>query len=155
MVDRADGTETLMCHVCLTDIELAPDGRFAVHKELSGARCDMSKQLPYLWEEAGCRPTVASRSGGLCEVRCGRRATEMHHRITRGAGGGWSPANILHLCHDHHAWATTHPTLAQNRGWSVRSTDQPAQIPVRPVTGEPFFLSDDILPPRSSRRRRR
>ena len=84
--------------------------------------------------EAGAREIVAARSGGLCE-RCGRApATNWHHRRARSAGGAWSPENGLHLCGSGttgcHGEVTVNPRISYERGWSVRSTANPADVPV-------------------------
>jgi hypothetical protein len=84
--------------------------------------------------EAKARAVVAARSGGLCE-RCGRApATNWHHRQGRSAGGVWSPENGLHLCGSGttgcHGEVTVNPRISYERGWSVRSTADPAAEPV-------------------------
>jgi hypothetical protein len=81
-------------------------------------------------EERSARKVVKARSAGRCEM-CGRaEATDMHHRKNRSQGGQWSPDNLLHLCHADHMSVTVSPALARSRGWSVRSTDDPASVPV-------------------------
>lgn len=84
--------------------------------------------------EAAARRVVRARSGGLCEV-CGRApATNWHHRVGRAHGGPWSPENGLDLCGSGttgcHGRITVSPALAYERGWSVRSTHDPAGQPV-------------------------
>lgn len=142
MADRTD----LICHVCLGDITLTARGVVAEHVD-GGHLCPMSGELPYKWNEPDTRQAVAGRSGRICESCAAARGTEMHHRKSRGVGGDWSPANIVHLCHECHHWVTNHPEEAYACGLSVRSTDDPEKIPVLRRTPEGFFLSNDILPP--------
>jgi hypothetical protein len=104
------------------------------------------------WNEADTRQTVPARSGGVCERCLQCRATEMHHRKSRGVGGKWSPANVLHACHDCHMWITNHPEEAYLNGWSVRSHDDPQQVPVQRLSGEILYFSDDVSPPMKKRK---
>lgn len=80
--------------------------------------------------EESARRIVYERAGGKCEL-CGRRATEYSHRKARSQGGKWSPTNALHLCHGCHAYCHAHPEEAYEQGWFVRSTGDPAAVPVR------------------------
>lgn len=93
-------------------------------KPLSSARPKVTS------EERQGRKLLRLRSAGLCEM-CGRRpATDAHHRRNRSQGGTWEITNLLHLCHQDHMAVTVNPALACSRGWSVRSTDIPADVPV-------------------------
>ncbi len=136
----------MVCHVCLNDVGVDDMGLVVEHAGLDGA-CWMSGAEPFTWDEAATRPAVKGRSGGVCESCQQQQATDMHHRISAGAGGWWSPAQIIHLCRPCHSWVTDHPKEAYEKGLSVRSTDNPADIPVLQQTGALLFLSDDILPP--------
>ncbi len=80
--------------------------------------------------EALARAVVRSRSGGRCEMDCAEPATDWHHRRFRSQGGAWSAENGLHLCSRHHQWITEHPAKSYTLGWSVRSTVDPAAMPV-------------------------
>lgn len=81
-------------------------------------------------EEREARRLLLARSGGTCEM-CGRApASDAHHRVNRSQGGRWEIANLLHLCHAHHMQVTVNPAVAVGRGWSVRSTSDPASTPV-------------------------
>lgn len=80
-----------------------------------------------VWSEANGRAVVYARSGGLCEV-CRRPAASVHHRVKRGQGGTWNPANLLHLCGDGtmwcHGWIEGHPQHALALGlWLLNGTD--------------------------------
>ena len=80
---------------------------------------------------------------------CGRRpATDAHHRLNRSQGGAWEITNLLHLCHQDHMTATVNPALACSRGWSVRSTQIPAEQPVWLAgRGWSFLTPDgDVVP---------
>lgn len=93
-------------------------------RPLSSARPKVSS------EERLGRKLLRLRSADLCEM-CGRRpATDAHHRRNRSQGGTWEITNLLHLCHQDHMAVTVNPALACSRGWSVRSTDIPADVPV-------------------------
>lgn len=80
--------------------------------------------------EKTCRSVVTQRSERICEC-CGlNRACQKHHRKNRSQGGLWSPENILDLCPGCHTFITEHPSEACLKGWSVRSTEDPAEVPV-------------------------
>ena len=80
--------------------------------------------------ERKARAILYERSNHVCEL-CGRaRATEAHHRKNRSQGGLWSADNLLHVCHSCHVHVTTHPASAREQGWAVRSTANPAEVPV-------------------------
>lgn len=100
------------------------------------------------WDEVATRPAVQARSGGVCECCCKARATEMHHRIPRSVGGPWTPANIVHVCHDCHFWMTEYPQAARAKGWHLYSTESPTRIPITRRSGQIVLLSDDVSPPR-------
>ncbi|QGJ92060.1 hypothetical protein SEA_KEELAN_96 [Gordonia phage Keelan] len=79
--------------------------------------------------ESSCRTIVSKRSRGLCE-KCGRVATDMHHRKNRSQGGKWNPANVIHLCRECHAHMTTHPNDGYQGGWMIRGFESEYDIPV-------------------------
>ena len=82
------------------------------------------------WTEKNGRDVVRDRSSGVCEG-CGcSRAAEWQHRKNRSQGGGWNPANGLHLCTPCHAWIHANPTAAVERGWTVPEHLDPADVPV-------------------------
>lgn len=95
--------------------------------------------------EKEARRLVRERSGGLCEV-CGvRPATNYQHRKNRSQGGQWSAVNGLDVCGSgttgchgriHHS-----PAAAYEAGWSVKSWEDPAVVPVRTTRG--LVLLDD------------
>lgn len=97
--------------------------------------------------ERNTRKVVKARSNGLCEV-CGRaEGANMHHRKNRSQGGPWTPENILHLCGSGttgcHGSITENVRVARERGWSILSTQDPAEVPVF-LAGLGFvFLLDD------------
>lgn len=77
-----------------------------------------------------CRGVVSERSDRVCE-RCGKEyAGEKHHRKNRSQAGSWEPANIIDLCRGCHGWVTEHPAESYAKGWSVRSTENSADVPV-------------------------
>lgn len=85
--------------------------------------------------ERKARAAVRARSGGICEV-CGRApATNFQHRQGKAQMGAWSAENGLAVCGQGNATGChgrihQNPALAYERGWSVRSTDDPASSPV-------------------------
>lgn len=81
-------------------------------------------------EERHARKLLRARSGGLCEVCQREPATDAHHRQNRSQGGRWEITNLLHLCRREHQHITVSPAVSYERGWSVRSTDDPAAVPV-------------------------
>lgn len=76
------------------------------------------------------RRQVSDRSGGLCELGCGRVAVHTHHRLMRSQGGGHELANLLHLCAGHHIDTHAHPERSYRLGWLVRRGNDPAAVPV-------------------------
>jgi hypothetical protein len=87
------------------------------------------------------RREVRLRSGGMCELRCNRIAEQMHHRKLRGHGDHRA-VNCLHICRPHPDWihgawvhdktrdAEGKPYDPYRLGWLVRSTLDPADVPV-------------------------
>jgi hypothetical protein len=104
--------------------------RSPITKKASQRKIDFDKELDAM------RPIIAARSKGNCEadrivfdyviasqedpallleaqqsyreVRCWKRASEVHHRKYRRRGGTNSEDNLAHLCLAHHAWAHRH-----------------------------------------------
>lgn len=142
----------MLCPVCLAKVR-NNDGATSMHKLSTGLPCPMSGQPYWEWDEPSTRLAVHGRSGEICENCRQRRASEMHHRISRGVGGRWSPANILHLCMECHGWVTHNPTKAKALGLSVDRADDPERIEVQPIIGAAFYLSDDVSPPRRKGRK--
>jgi hypothetical protein len=79
-------------------------------------------------------PLVQARSRGFCEVRCWarcqERAAHIHHRKLR-RNGDHSLSNLLHVCFACHTLIHMAGGKAYERGWLVRSGDDPAEIPVQ------------------------
>ena len=82
---------------------------------------------------------VMARSGGFCEIReigCWDEGSQYHHRRPRGMGGSRSPvtgsaSNALFVCLPCHQHAeTTRRGEARTRGWIVRQSADPRQVPV-------------------------
>jgi hypothetical protein len=65
---------------------------------------------------------------------CLGRATNFSHRVGAAHGGPYSAVNGLDACGSGttgcHGWATHNRTAARERGWILRSTDDPATFPV-------------------------
>ena len=95
-----------------------------------------------VWDEAGTRRAVAGRSGGKCELCCGARGAEMHHRKNRSQGGGWHPANIVHLCVACHVRVTRAPAWARGHGMTVQRNEDPAAVYCSKMDGQLWLPSD-------------
>ncbi len=99
------------------------------------------------------RERLAARSDGICE-KCGvAQATNWHHRKNRSQGGKNNMGNAMHLCGSGntgcHGYITEHPAESYDKGWSVRSGFNPADVPVL-RRGEWAILTEDgfmFLPP--------
>lgn len=76
------------------------------------------------------RHAIWERSGGLCELGCGKAAVTIHHRKLRSQGGRHDPENLLHLCLAHHDEIHMHPEKSYALGWMVRSSFDPADVKV-------------------------
>lgn len=92
--------------------------------------------------ERRARELVRSRAAGWCETCCAEEGTEWHHRKNRSQGGRWAASNGLLVCPGCHRWITTHPRGAQAKGWSVKSHEVPAAVPVW-RWGDWVLLADD------------
>lgn len=158
-----------VCPVCLDHCHLhydaaandrntprVPHATYPEHDDTAGNRCPMSGREAVPWDERSTRVAVAGRSQGVCEYCQQRPADQMHHRISRGAGGGWYPSNILHLCQLCHNRAgytvaeyVSGPAWAQSVGLSVRASsgDDPALVPLLREDGTTIQPSDDVAPP--------
>lgn len=89
-------------------------------------------------EERRTRTVVDERSDGFCE-KCGTPgARDKAHRVSRGVGGGWSPANILDLCRACHAYHHKHPQTAYRGGWHLPAGSDPETCPA-------WFHHDGII----------
>lgn len=80
------------------------------------------------------RRLLRQRSDGVCE-QCGMElATNAHHRKNKSQLGSDSLSNLLHLCGSGttgcHGYITEHHAESYLKGWSVRSTEDPREIPV-------------------------
>ena len=119
-----------ICPVCLNPVNLQGDGSVGSHRDGVGVRCIMVGRQPPPWDEGSTREAVGNRSGGVCEYCRRSRATEKHHRVSRGVGGRWTPGGVLDLCSSCHRTATNNPEWAYNLGVSLRSTQDPEMVPV-------------------------
>lgn len=96
------------------------------------------------------RRAVVDRDHGMCR-RCGDRAVDIQHRVSRGAGGTSraevsSLANLVSLCRACHRWAEVEERAEAYRlGWAIRRSepDQPQCISLVDIHGREFFLNDD------------
>lgn len=84
------------------------------------------------------RRIVKERSGGDCEVlipgvHIGGNPN-YQHRKNKGQGGKYSGSNGLAACGSGttgcHGYIHAHPAESYANGWSVRSTLDPAEVPV-------------------------
>lgn len=84
-------------------------------------------------ERRAAYETVALRSGGVCEG-CGAAPAEaVHHRLYRSRGGEDTVDNLLALCgvgNVDKCHGVAHTLIGEHLGWSVRSGNDPADVPV-------------------------
>jgi hypothetical protein len=67
---------------------------------------------------------VRRRSGDRCEARtplCTGTGQQTHHRLKRSQGGNADPAILLRICNLCDHYIETHPAIAYERGWLIRS----------------------------------
>lgn len=138
-----------LCPVCLAEIVATRDGDTVLptvqaHYDTAQHICPMSGQPMPKWEERSTRNAVKGRSFNICEHCQQTTATDMHHRISRGVGGWWSPANCLHLCRVCHSHFTDKMDLAYQMGISLRRAQIPSEVPVMRKTGEIFYPTDEV-----------
>jgi hypothetical protein len=98
---------------------LAPERRAFVERILSERPyCEGPAHLRRLMRMEGLSDT--DRAAVVVVLNdCGihRRSTEVHEVLSRARGGSIvDEKNVLALCHDCHAWVTTHPRLATMAG---------------------------------------
>lgn len=90
-------------------------------------------------QEKEARRLVRERSGGICEICGAARATNYQHRQNRSQAGAWSASNGLDVCGSgttgDHGYIHAHPAESYERGWSVHSWDNPAEVPVQTALG--------------------
>jgi hypothetical protein len=145
-----------ICPVCCQGITENGGGRYGGtvrrHHDTAGRRCPMSGQPMPVWDEAGTRRAVTARSGGICEWCSAARGAEMHHRKNRSQGGGWHPANILHLCVACHGRVTRSPDWARSQGLTVLEHQDAAAVWCSKFSGQLWLPSDQVTaggpPPR-------
>jgi hypothetical protein len=118
-----------ICPVCDDITEISVRGTIDMHLDTVGNTCPMVGQPAPEWDERSTRAAVRSRSNGICEF-CRQRASDMHHRVSRGVGGPWNPANIVHLCRACHHKCTTNPSWGRSWGLVLRTKQDPEDIPV-------------------------
>lgn len=100
-------------------------------------------------EEKRARQLVRARSNGACEGCDQARATDWSHRIGAGVGGPWCPSNGMHMCWTCHDSIGARPGAARDeRGWRLKSTDRPAEMPaLHAVHGWVLLDADGDLTP--------
>jgi hypothetical protein len=138
-----------LCPVCLGQIRATRQGTTVLptvetHCDSIGGVCPMSGQPMPEWGERNTRAAVKGRSSGICEHCRMQRATDMHHRISRGVGGWWSPANVLHLCRVCHSHFTGNVSMGHHMGIILRRAQNPEEVPVMRADGEIFYATDEV-----------
>lgn len=94
------------------------------------------------------RKVIHVRCGGSCE-RCGRALGSSedpwhaHHRKFRSRGGKDEVVNLVALCENCHHWAHNAALQSVPLGYSVLSTEDPAEIPVMLRGRKRVFLQPD------------
>lgn len=146
----------MICPVCLQDVKAYPNGVTPEHNDTIGKTCYMSGRKAFTWDERATREAVANRSGGICEYCHRHQAQEMHHRKSRGVGGEWSPANILHLCARCHRHFTFEARMdGYQLGVCLRRFEEPGEVPVTAYDGNTLWLTDDVAPPLNAGKERK
>ena len=92
--------------------------------------------------------TVIDREGGFCAV-CGLSISgigHIHHRKPRGMGGGRyanTVSNLLYLHHSCHLYEVEqNRSKAYERGWLVKASDTPSEVPVCYMLRDWVLLDD-------------
>ena len=89
---------------------------------------------------------VIERSGGKCEAMnfqyCTGQAEQLHHRQLRSQGGEHTVENIIAVCAADHSRFHREVAEAQSQGWIVRSTQEPAEVPMK-YRGRTVVLAAD------------
>ena len=89
---------------------------------------------------------VIERSGGKCEAMnfqyCTGQAEQLHHRQLRSQGGEHTVENIIAVCAADHSRFHREVAEAQSQGWIVRSTQEPAEVPMK-YRGRTVVLTED------------
>lgn len=97
------------------------------------------------WNETLTRAAVkGGRSFGRCEWNREHEATDMHHRRNASQGGGWCPANIIHLCRTCHHEVTVNPAWAESVGLTLKAGQDAEATPIRRSAGD-LFLTNELI----------
>lgn len=76
------------------------------------------------------------RRDDWCCVRCGKEATDVHHRKAKKMGGtkdeetAYGYANLISVCRYCHSWIHRHPAAAADSGYIVKTGFDPATIDI-------------------------
>ena len=54
-----------------------------------------------------------------------------HHRKLRAQGGTDEPENVMLVTPEQHRWIHDHPAFSYERGWLVKSWQDPAEVPIQ------------------------
>lgn len=108
-------------------------------------RSSLNGQLrPLTPEERAAKRIVRARSGGWCEIGCGRRAQSFSHRVAASHGGPISVVNGIDLCSLGTGDPGCHTTIGRTNiplglagKWRLNSWDDPATTPVWIRPAEP------------------
>lgn len=85
------------------------------------------------------RNAVITRDFNRC-VRCSAPGSEIQHRMRRREGGH-GLANLVRVCHTCHVWIHQHPTEAHEKGFIVKTWEEPSEVPLQSWRG--MILLDD------------
>ena len=96
-------------------------------------------------------------------VRCGKPATQKHHRMRRSQGGTDDPVNLADVCVECHNWIHANPYEAYANGLLVPSWEEvtplemkpPEQPPEHEHVGECKICHQEIRPRRKPRSKRK
>lgn len=94
-----------------------------------------------------CQFPIETDKRGDTWRKCGRNATEAHHRRRRSQGGGETLENLICLCNQHHHWVHHNIAEAREMGLLVMQGDDPARHywmdAASPERDEDFWMDED------------
>ena len=93
------------------------------------------------------RLAVLERDGACLVGGCWKGPFQHHHRCPRRAGGTLdpainSPANLVTVCLEHHAWIESNRNEAKAAGWLLSTPDAAPVVPVKSYRGWILLSSD-------------
>lgn len=107
---------------------------------VEGIRLPSRNEIP-----SGVRKAVISRDFDRC-VRCATQGTEIQHRMRRREGGH-GLANLVRICRVCHEWVHRHPVEAHRLGLTVKTWEEPSEVPLLSWRGWIYLRDDGFIAP--------